>query len=458
MDQNYKISILDNSGVETTLDFDFRHEETLVNFGKVVEELKYIIESKIKILSKLIPYSEKKHFIFNLEQYSDSALAAFFPDISNGNELRFTIYYPSIIDIVKGQFGARVSLLEFENTIIHELIHSLDMNELKKTVEIVRSLSNKAHLNRHYYLSEGSDKEFNLLTELVVSFSRFRDEGLAILGEKLLGTGVSREKDEVINSFKFYFNNILELVSEMQNATELEITSLHELVKQLNNTAYNYAEVLFLLVISVIKKDVNVDRYYNALINEEKKELIDFNERLEFIKIASQIDTSQFILGLLMLRDKKEPVIEYHTFLHLCGLIQNDEDNINIQVFINGIISAEKENNPDAYLNAIKNIMGYPMDIEELTELFKEFKCKDINDNIIYDLIHMGEQLFEIFKKSNSEIAQWALTYFLDDQDLIYDDIPFLAYQDDWIVMNSALNIINDEVVSNLSSTEELCM
>ena len=42
----------------------------------------------------------------------------------------------------------------------------------------------------------------------------------------------------------------------------------------------------------------------------------------------------------------------------------------------------------------------------------------------------------------NNEIAKWALTYLLDDEDLIYDDISIIGWQDDWLVLNAALNII----------------
>ena len=44
--------------------------------------------------------------------------------------------------------------------------------------------------------------------------------------------------------------------------------------------------------------------------------------------------------------------------------------------------------------------------------------------------------------QDNNEIAQWALTYLLDDEDLVYDKITILGWQDDWLVLDAAIRII----------------
>jgi uncharacterized membrane protein YkvA (DUF1232 family) len=54
----------------------------------------------------------------------------------------------------------------------------------------------------------------------------------------------------------------------------------------------------------------------------------------------------------------------------------------------------------------------------------------------------MATILYPLAVFENNEIAKWALTYLLDDEDLIYDDISIIGWQDDWLVLNAALNII----------------
>ena len=56
-------------------------------------------------------------------------------------------------------------------------------------------------------------------------------------------------------------------------------------------------------------------------------------------------------------------------------------------------------------------------------------------------------ELYTILKNDPDEerkkIAQWALTYFFDDQDIIHDDIKGLGYVDDLIVIDRALIILD---------------
>jgi uncharacterized membrane protein YkvA (DUF1232 family) len=51
--------------------------------------------------------------------------------------------------------------------------------------------------------------------------------------------------------------------------------------------------------------------------------------------------------------------------------------------------------------------------------------------------------------EEQNEIAIWSLTYLFDEEELIYDSIPFFGYQDDWLVLNDAIRLIKTSKNNN---------
>lgn len=51
--------------------------------------------------------------------------------------------------------------------------------------------------------------------------------------------------------------------------------------------------------------------------------------------------------------------------------------------------------------------------------------------------------------EEQNEIAIWSLTYLFDEEELIYDSIPFFGYQDDWLVLNAAIRLIKTSKNNN---------
>jgi len=50
----------------------------------------------------------------------------------------------------------------------------------------------------------------------------------------------------------------------------------------------------------------------------------------------------------------------------------------------------------------------------------------------------LSSHLLNKRNQSNHEVIDWALTYLLDDEDLIHDRLSFLGLQDDWMVVEGA--------------------
>jgi len=90
----------------------------------------------------------------------------------------------------------------------------------------------------------------------------------------------------------------------------------------------------------------------------------------------------------------------------------------------------------------MKNTVGYAMETEEINQLYNEFLNKDDTEDIIKNIKHLCKPLLHQLNTQQCEISRWALTYLLDDEDLIHDELTNLGYQDDAMVLNSALKFI----------------
>lgn len=55
--------------------------------------------------------------------------------------------------------------------------------------------------------------------------------------------------------------------------------------------------------------------------------------------------------------------------------------------------------------------------------------------------------LYSVLKKDDNpdrrRLAQWALTYFFDDEDIIHDDVSGLGLIDDMTIIDYAISLLN---------------
>lgn len=94
-------------------------------------------------------------------------------------------------------------------------------------------------------------------------------------------------------------------------------------------------------------------------------------------------------------------------------------------------------------------IMGCCMKEEELDGLYQKFTNHPIDDPSYPELKEKAALLYSILKNDadpdRKEIAQWALTYLFDEEDLIHDDIPGIGYVDDLVVLDYAIDLLEYE-------------
>jgi hypothetical protein len=91
----------------------------------------------------------------------------------------------------------------------------------------------------------------------------------------------------------------------------------------------------------------------------------------------------------------------------------------------------------------IQSSMGSIIPLSEMIDMHATFLQKSYPEDIIEDIRKMADVLIKLAQTNGNEVALWALTYLFDDQDLIHDDISYLGWQDDWVVLDSAMRILH---------------
>ena len=138
-----------------------------------------------------------------------------------------------------------------------------------------------------------------------------------------------------------------------------------------------------------------------------------------------------------MLGDEIAPV---RPLLFFCGKIQNEFDNSNADAFAQLALKPESADIFNAFMD---QIMGCVIPEDELDKHYETFINKDKTDLQIKNKLI---DLYSILKNdTNAEkkvLAQWALTYFFDEEDIIHDDIAVLGLVDDSMVIDFALKIL----------------
>ncbi|MEI7670093.1 MAG: hypothetical protein WCJ33_08430, partial [Pseudomonadota bacterium] len=269
MPSTYHISIIDQSGVEQALDFDYRHQNKKSLYNDVRVAIKKVFAEKIELVFELLPAGELT-FNVNLEQEkkeeTSEILASFDSERSGGGVYVFHVYYSTIRQIADSQLSIEDNsiLNTFSDTILHELIHATDLSILKESNAV----------REHSYRLHGSDSkqllrdlnapnyEWNVQWAMLLFFQIFRNEGVAMLGEHLLDENsnlkIERPIDKVMIRFKENLNQVLQLCAGLKFYNNLETTKAHQMLRELSIEAYQYGDFILLELIKTLHPEENI--------------------------------------------------------------------------------------------------------------------------------------------------------------------------------------------------------
>ena len=439
--KNIVVEIRDDAGVEQMINFDFPSDSNSFNNVRLlIKEI--FIEELTKLSSFLM---EGVHVHVDLQQKKESkthvSLACFLPGLSSKSNFRFSIYYSSILTLLEALREKRESkFMEFRSTVLHELIHALDVVSLNETEGIFNSSKNTYQKNSFESqiidLHHTEDHQFSVQWTFLHFLATFRNEGVAILGETLFGTRITTVTEkEALQSFQNDFNYAVNACLGLSFYHRLDVNEVIGILKHIGLNAYKYADVL---LFSMIKK--KFPEFSGIALNEYQNILIDKPSLNKLLKEMLQYDLSDWIRDILNIEypAKGTSLINHEQLYHYCGIMQRDHDQELVEDYASKLLLLAYNKNKQHFIQLVEASMGVKMEFETIQVRMAAFLAKKVKVDIEEDLKVLSTHLLDKRNDSNHEVIDWALTYLLDDEDLIHDRMSFLGLQDDWMVMEGA--------------------
>lgn len=430
------IIIKDDQGLDTALMMDgFTREQR--------QEAKQVIRSQFrdtahKVFEEILGRSLPDTIIVNMsisdreEIKGESAarLASFNAALSRNGSLYFNIREITVKTVLD-----HCDTTLFESTVIHEMFHAADLQMLGNDYRLFDTIREDLYEEKNSFNRQGSNKHIALLSTLNM-LHHYRAEGIAILGESLL----MKSKFGTIEYATKQFCKIFELT--MMKA-QMRIGGNREkdvFDKEAFHQAYAVAPIILLLVMDK-RGDIKHELAAKALdgLATGNYNLTD-DEVITIMCSALALGLTGFIQGLTSLSDDVAPI---RPFLIFCASVQQDGDEDNIYAYQQLLSQPQSEENFNA---AMDQIMGSCMPGEELDELYTKFKGSTAVDSSYPQMKEKVESLYSIFKNDETpdrqRLAQWALTYFFDDEDIIHDDVSGLGLIDDMTIIDYATRLL----------------
>ena len=451
------IQIIDNSGVEEVLNFDYRNSEVKFSFQELKNYIKNCFTETINQLLPIINNTNALTVKINLEQQKSGknyvTLASYDAYLSSMDVFVFYIYFDSLkelINVINKQLNYSEIDLQFKSTLLHECVHALDLKSIKKSDQFYEN-EYRLTKNKTDFFSNDADSSEKYLYDFQWRFlnciEAFRNEGIATLGEDLFSH--SHEKitiDEYhsrINEFGNYINSVCEICLSDNTPYQLKKENASEQLNNIKLASYSLGKYSLIKVIEIAfpEKEDTVNQLISFYTG--KTELSN-TEKIEILKFLFEIDMSEYINGILQIPFTDEDLTKnyYKNILECCCVIQNEKNDSGISLFTKHIFISAYNNSLEDYINLMKNTVGYAMETEEINQLYNEFLNKDDTEDIIKNIKQLCKPLLQQLNTQQCEVSRWALTYLLDDEDLIHDELSNLGYQDDAMVLNSALNFL----------------
>ncbi|MCR4557767.1 MAG: hypothetical protein K5779_08095 [Saccharofermentans sp.] len=430
------IIIRDDQGLDTALMMDGYTREQQQEAKQVIR--RQFRDTAHKVFEEILGRSLPDTIIVNMsisdrdEIKGESAarLASFNVELSRNGSLYFGIREITVKTVLDHS-----DTMLFESTVIHEMFHAADLQMLGKNYRLFDAIRENLYEEESNFNRQGSNKHIALLGTLSM-LHHYRAEGIAILGESLL----VKSKFGTIEYATKQFCKVFELT--MMRA-QMRIGGNKEkdvFDKEAFHQAYAVAPIILLLVLDK-RGDIKHEQAAKALdgLTTGNYNLTD-DEVIAIMRSALALGLTGFIQGLTNLGDNVAPI---RPFLDFCASVQQDGDEDNKNAYQQLLSLPQSEENYNA---AMDQIMGCCMSGGELDELYTKFKGSSAVDSSYPQMKEEVDSLYSIFKNDENpdrqRLAQWALTYFFDDEDIIHDDVSGLGLIDDMTIIDYATRLL----------------
>jgi hypothetical protein len=460
-----EIKILDNAGIQYALEFDLKKTGTKVDFQEIKAIIKQSFKRQIEKIIDFVPNVSETIIKINLEQTRESdsqeenytTLACFDGERSQENEYFFRLYYPTIKEIALSRIDEEALFpvsSDFENTILHELIHAVDLKIIKETqslraedFRLGKKQSDFITLNNEIDLFK-TDIQWTFLNTVIM----FRNEGITVLGEKLLGDSQINPLFATEKETLEYYQNLLaslgQLSSESHFSSSIQQNTVYDIISQQSMLSYHIGDIILVKLIEKLEPELVAICTKTALFllgrNTEKPSV---DEAKQLLRYAFQTDMSDYLYALINCHFEEidSAILIKENLFQLCAIIQNENNSKAIQNFTKNIAIAGYNNSKEHFLQLMEDSVYSRMSTEELTCGYNEFIKKTSSEDIVESIKKWASYLFPFAIENENKIAQWALTYLFDAEDLIFDKLSVFGWQDDWLVLDAAVQLVRNE-------------
>lgn len=422
-----------------------------VYYQSKIDQAKHLIKEQfqqfserlfVEILGKSLPHAIFVDLVSDDDDESEDwpSLAVFNAKDSRENLLYFGVFKPVVVDVIEN--GKRS---DSQDSIIHELIHACDMNTHIQNRKLLSSIDLSI-----VKIANSSDQEdligvWVVLHEILDVFIHLRNEGVALLGEHLLTKKQFGDVEDTVEIFSQIYWSTMMNSQKMIGGNMRPNAIFNELIRALS---YLIAPTI---IVFVLQGRGDIGDLLGAKILDGLEtgeyELTD-SETNSVIKAALSLSLADFIQGVTMLGEGIAPAMP---FLNFCTLLQNKlEQNAPVMTsdmeIFSQLFNPNQKDPEKVYRKVMGKITRSISPKTKIDECYKAFREDKAKQSLHSHLMEKVDALYACFKNGgnpkNKHIAQLALTYLFNQNDLIHDDLEGIGLVDDVTVIDHALKIV----------------
>jgi hypothetical protein len=340
----------------------------------------------------------------------------------------------------------------------HELVHAADWATLSRHSKIFDDQSGK-HLMASFNDPYSSNcSEIPREWELLLVMAKFRSEGLAVLFEYLCGERTLTLTPPVaMESFKSIFTELLNFSSRDFQLSwtrgYVDNEAYGAIFKKSEKYAYlagPYAAIDVIAVAIASSANDRLMQISQAVIrhlNENIPINLDRSTAIELIRTGLHIDLGSFIQRIsdTSFEHPWGQLLDFAQVGWICNFYSYHGDEPNNDFILN-IYDAVLHQNHELFLKELMEVIGAIMKLDEIEEGVEKLARSAPGtgaDPAVHDEVLMrAKKLLDICSGTSTpeqkEIALAALTYFVDPEDYIRDDLDFAGEIDDLYVLRAA--------------------
>ena len=422
-----------------------------VYFQSKVDQAKHLIKEQfqqfserffVEILGKSLPHAIFVDLVSDDDDESRDCqlLAGFNAKDSREDLLYFRVFKPLVLDVIEN--GKRS---DYQGAIIHELIHACDMDTLTQNRKLISTIELNILKSANSSHRQDLANVWLVLHETLNVFIHLRDEGVALLGQHLL---TKKQFGDVDDTVEIFFLIYLSTLMKSQTMIGGDMNPVSIFVEPLKILTYKIAPTIIVLVLH-IKGDIGESLCVKILEGLETGHYtLTDSETNSVIKAALSLSLADFIQGAMMLGEEIAPAIP---FLNFCAMLQNKLEH-DVPVMTSDMEAFSQLFNPDqkdpekVYRTVMGKIAPSITPETEIDECYKAFRADKAKQSLHSHLMEKVDALYACFKNEgnpkNKYIAQLALTYLFNQNDLIHDNLEGVGLVDDVTVIDHALKIV----------------